>query len=130
MNNLDQHPLMKYISTMPRTMWGSLEGRIGITTESGQLNEPSKLRLHICLNGIHQGREAVVASSSLYGEGGLEIHPTIADELRIKEIEALSGTPEEFLDKVFMSDGFKFLSRTAGVMFTRNIRTFKDRSKP
>lgn len=129
MNNLDQHPLMKYISNMPRTLWGSLEGRIGITTEDGELNEPSKLRLHICLNGIHKGHEAVVASSSLYGEGGLEIHPTIATELRVKEIEALIGTPEEFLDKVFMSDGFKFLSRTAGVMFTRNVRPFSQRGK-
>ena len=95
MSNIDQHPLMSYISTMPRSLWGSLEARVGISTREDD-PDPSPLRLHVYVAGIHQGREAVIASSSLYGDSGLEIHPLIAQELDVKDVDAITETADEF----------------------------------
>lgn len=127
--NLYEHPLVLYTDTLPKTLWGSLESRLSIINDDMTIKDVENYTLYIILNGIHAGREAIVLSVKPFGDNSVELHPTIANELRIKEIEALSDTPEGFLDKVFMSDGFKFLSRTAGVMFTRNVRPFSQRGK-
>ena len=118
---------MTYIATMPRTIWGSLEARVGISTAEGErlVDDVHKMRLHVYLSGIKKAE--VVASANLYNDAGLEIHPLIAKELGIDEIDAVTMSEEELLDKVFLSKAFKDLTRSSGVMFTRDIRPFHKR---
>lgn len=129
--SVQDHPFSVYISTMPKTLWGSLRVQLGISTDADprSLDLSNSVMVHVCLLGPKIGEGIVVLTMENFGDGGIEIHPAIAQDIGLVGVESITEEWDVFLDKIFLSKAFRRLCRTVNVMFTRDIKPYAQRHK-